>query len=97
MKSPRGGVGDYPELAGVSCPGISSCWAVGPRGPGQDEASLLAEHWNGRSWGWATAPQPAGEYRALAAVACPTEDLCWAAGTAAAAPRSAQVILHWRQ
>lgn len=95
MSSPHGVIGDYPELAGVSCIRDSSCWAVGSRGPGQDEASTLAEHWNGRAWQWATTPDPPGEYRTLDAVACPTKERCWAAGIVAE-PRSAQIILRWR-
>jgi hypothetical protein len=70
------------NLAGVSCPAATSCWAVGndtsPAGGGQ----TLTESWNGTSWAThATTKPPKSIAAGLNAVSCPAAGACVAVGT----------------
>ncbi len=68
------------ELAGVSCPSPTSCFAVGNYTDGREKT--LVEHWNGTSWTRMTSPNPGGHSAAgLVGVSCPTPTSCFGVGT----------------
>jgi hypothetical protein len=70
-------------LAGVSCPTVNDCTAVGNYDSGTASGTFLplAERWNGSSWSVQQAATPVGAfYTALRAVACPTAHTCMAVG-----------------
>jgi hypothetical protein len=65
------------QLAGVSCPSTTSCFAVG----GQEDGPTLVEHWNGTYWLVLANPNPSGAVSSgLSAVSCPTTTSCYAVG-----------------
>lgn len=72
----------YSELDGVSCPGISTCQAVGYY---QDSASVyhsLAQSWNGSTWANRSVADPTGgESPGLASVSCWSTTACEAVGS----------------
>jgi hypothetical protein len=78
--SPAGGPGDYPELKAVACASSGACQAVGSRGSGEDEASVLTEGWNGARWADEESPSPLYGFQSLSGVACPAPRDCWAVG-----------------
>ena len=80
VKSPPGRAGDYPELNAIACAAAAACQAVGSRGSGQDEASLLTEGWGGSRWSTEQSPSPLYGFQALTGVACPSASDCWAVG-----------------
>jgi hypothetical protein len=80
VHSPTGGPGNYPELKAVACAGADACQAVGSRGSGEDEASVLTEDWNGSRWSSETSPSPLYGFQTLTGVACPSATQCWAVG-----------------
>jgi hypothetical protein len=95
--SPAGRPEHYPALAAVTCLSSAFCWAAGTQGPGQDESDTLAEGWNGRTWTWATTPDPVAEYRGFTSVACPDLAQCWAVGnTSNGEGGEDQLIAQWR-
>jgi hypothetical protein len=78
--------GSSDELAAVSCPGRSSCMAVGsytvvhPAKPKPRLQALnLAEFWNGRAWKVLATPDR-GIVNQLAGVSCTAPDRCVAVG-----------------
>jgi len=79
-RSPFGGPGNYPELKAVSCAAPTQCQAVGSRGSGEDEASVLTQGWNGSSWARETSRSPLYGFQTLSGVSCPTAQECWAVG-----------------
>ena len=79
-RSPLGGPGDYPELKAVSCAAPTQCQAVGSRGSGEDEASVLTQGWNGSSWARETSRSPLYGFQTLSGVSCPSAQECWAVG-----------------
>ncbi|MGA2530211.1 MAG: hypothetical protein ABSG36_13755 [Acidimicrobiales bacterium] len=80
VQSPPGRAGDYPELSAIACAASTACQAVGSRGSGQDEASLLTEGWGGSRWSTEASPSPLYGFQALTGVACPSASDCWAVG-----------------
>ena len=80
-------------LFGVSCAGVSECWAVGANrdGPGGGQQPLI-EGYGASGWSVVTNRVPGNA--ALYGVACPAHDDCWAVG--ATGPSSAQtgLVLH---
>lgn len=80
ISSPKGGVGDYPELEAIACGAATSCQAVGSRGSGEDEALVLTEGWNGSAWSKETSPSPLHGFQSLTGVSCPLASDCWAVG-----------------
>ena len=70
-------------FAGVACPTIDNCTAVGNYDSGNANGDFLAlaEGWNGTSWSVQQAASPVGAfYSALRSVACPTPRTCVAVG-----------------
>jgi hypothetical protein len=64
------------DLGGVSCPSVSSCFAVGA-----SNAGTLAEHWNGTGWRIVPSPNPSGaQFSFVGAVSCASASACTAAG-----------------
>jgi hypothetical protein len=80
VESPPGHAGDYPELKAVACAAPAACQAVGSRGSGEDEASVLTEGWDGSGWSDETSPSPLYGFQTLSGVACPSPTDCWAVG-----------------
>jgi hypothetical protein len=80
VNSPLGGPGNYPELKSVSCGAPEVCQAVGSRGSGEDEASVLTQGWNGSAWSRESSRSPMYGFQTLAGVSCPTAQDCWAVG-----------------
>lgn len=79
--------GSSSVLAAVSCPQLTSCYAVGHYTPrGSVAFAPLIEHWDGTKWSQARAPVPRGSrYGNLADVSCATARFCAAVGTDGAA------------
>jgi hypothetical protein len=77
---------DFNELASLSCPTATSCWAAGEYGTEGAQLTSLnqALHWNGTKWSQVTTPNPdgtgSGASNLLTSVACPSASTCWAAG-----------------
>jgi hypothetical protein len=70
-------------FAGVACPTVSSCTAVGYFASRDANGDFLAraEGWDGTSWSVQPAASPVGAfYSTLQAVACPTPRVCFAVG-----------------
>jgi hypothetical protein len=77
---PAGGTSG--NLADVSCPSATSCYAVGSYTYGSTGQASLAEFWNGRSWKAAKLAAPAGaSYPTLISVSCSSAKSCMALGT----------------
>jgi len=76
--APTGSTGS--ALLGVSCPGSTSCAAVGGS-IGSTNVDTLAESWNGTAWSDSATPNPSGELVSeLGAISCPSTTSCTAAG-----------------
>jgi hypothetical protein len=70
-------------FAGVACPTIDNCTAVGNYDSGNANGDFLAlaDRWNGTRWSVQQAASPVGAfYSALRSVACPTPRTCIAVG-----------------
>jgi len=68
-------------LQGVSCSSPRSCTAVGTGLDVADARVIFAERWNGERWTVQTTPGAAsGTFPQLNAAACPTANVCEAAG-----------------
>lgn len=70
-------------FAGVSCPTVNTCTAVGNYDSGNTDGDFLAlaERWDGTTWTIQQAPTPTGAfYTTLHSVACPSPRLCVAVG-----------------
>ena len=76
--------GGYYALKDVSCAAMSDCFAVGSSyGPGGQNQSRAALHWDGSSWTRTVVPAPAdavGHYGSLVSVSCPEPGFCVSAG-----------------
>jgi hypothetical protein len=69
------------NLAAVSCSSASACTAVGSHFNNAGTTVTLAYRWNGSTWAVQTTPNPTGAGGSqLTAVACPTANVCVAAG-----------------
>jgi hypothetical protein len=69
------------ELAGISCPGPSGCFAVGFTVTGQWSRTLVM-HFNGVKWSVMHSPSPdASASDLLSAIACPAVSECFAVGS----------------
>ena len=83
-------------MAGITCPSVTDCTAVGTfeslqgtRSPG---AQVLVEHWDGKAWSIVPSPNPAGvPFATLFSVSCPGTSSCVAVGFDA---KSADGLLH---
>jgi hypothetical protein len=75
--------GQLSVLQGVSCPSVTSCWAVGTyRTAGGAEVNQVL-HWNGRRWSLVSVPSAGGTtggFSGLRRVACVSPASCWAVG-----------------
>ena len=76
---PQGAAGNpQASLTGVSCPGISSCTAVGGYTNTASEQVALILTWSGKTWRAIPAPTVTAQ---LNAVSCPSLTECFALGT----------------
>jgi hypothetical protein len=72
----------YSTLAGVSCPSVRSCTAVGSDGDSGDLLSTLAERLHRGRWAIEPTPNAAGATDSLlTAVSCPSRRACTAVGS----------------
>jgi hypothetical protein len=83
-------------LFGVTCPRVTSCWAVGEQATGTVTRTLI-EHWNGRKWSLKASPSVRGAVATeLLGVSCSARLNCWAVGAATlSATRQEPVAEHW--
>ena len=66
-------------LDGVSCRGVSNCFAVGSYATLHGTKTLV-EHWNGSHWKHVASPNPSND-SGLIAVSCPVRTSCVAVGS----------------
>ncbi len=80
VASPAGSTAS--TFRGVSCPSISSCFAVGQDKGASGVTVPLVEHWDGTAWSVQTSPIPRGVTGAskLSGIDCPTASSCFAVG-----------------
>lgn len=83
-------------LNGVTCPRVTSCWAVGDQ-TASGVTRTLIEHWNGRKWSLKSSPSVAGSADTLlSGVSCSARLNCWAVGRATlGATRQEPIAEHW--
>ncbi len=75
--------GQLSVLQGVSCPSVTSCWAVGNYTTAGGAHVNEVLHWNGRRWSRVLVPNPGGTtggFSALRRVSCVSPASCWAVG-----------------
>jgi hypothetical protein len=75
---PPGGSGSHFES--VSCASSEACLAVGYEFKGEDQASAVAEAWNGSDWSLVNVPQK-GSLTELYGVSCAGTESCTVVGT----------------
>ena len=70
----------FAALDGLTCPGATSCYAVGTYST-HSWGRTLIEHWNGSSWAIVASPNPPGKnFAAVGSLACPSDTSCLAVG-----------------
>src|SRR5207244_7662518 len=80
-------------LNGVSCPSLTSCFAVGTY---TDAPKACAEHWNGTSWSIVNSPTPPGTTNSfLSGVSCPSTTRCYAVGYFAGSSMAGTLVERW--
>ena len=96
VPSPRNGTKNVQgQLNDVSCPTVTSCFAVGIQTVGS-RATTLVEHWNGVHWSIVSSPNVAGlTDNQLWGVACSTPTLCAAVGITYAAFPVPALVEQW--
>ena len=84
-------------LSGVTCPRITSCWAVGYQTESGATRTLI-EHWNGRKWSLTASPSVARSAdTSLSGVSCSARLNCWAVGAATLGSAKQEPIAeHWK-
>jgi hypothetical protein len=94
LPAPRGS--GSTNLPGISCTGVTSCWAAGDYQSVATSKELpYAEHWDGSAWSVVTMPHPPRSFDTeVASVSCTGPADCWAVGTASSGPVR-QLIEHW--
>jgi hypothetical protein len=105
MSNPELNTGHYisTSLAGVSCPTVTSCMAVGGVRTGAETAHALVEHWNGHRWSIMTGTPNLSSRDGLAAVSCANAKSCVAVGGAFGKPSGSPgtgtpertLVEHW--
>jgi len=84
------------SLEGVSCPGATSCVAVGSSSDQTGATKTLAAQWNGTSWTIIPSPNPAAVVTSdLEAVACATTADCYAVGHSFDGSVNKTLAEHW--
>jgi hypothetical protein len=74
------GAADF--LAGLACPAVKSCYAVGNDTAKSGASAPLVEHWNGSTWSRQAVSVPRGTTNGwLQGVSCPSARFCVAVGT----------------
>jgi hypothetical protein len=68
----------HSQLAGVSCPSATVCFAVGTSGVTRDRT--LVERWNGSTWSIVASPNKANSLNRLKSVSCTSATSCVAVG-----------------
>jgi hypothetical protein len=85
-------------LNGVYCPAAGNCWSVGQYEKNGAQIDQI-QHWNGKKWAQATAPNPggtsSGDVADLYGLRCVTASNCWAVGYYAKHDAELDQILHW--
>jgi hypothetical protein len=97
VSSPNPPGHSFAIVGSISCPGTTSCLAVGFFMTGASTKTLV-EQWNGSRWSIAASPNPAPgllEFAGLGAVACAGSADCYAVGFAVAGVGSRALIEHW--
>jgi hypothetical protein len=91
--SPDAAAGRGSVLFGVSCAGVSECWAVGANrdAPGGGQQPLI-EAYGASGWSVVTNRVPANA--ALYGVACAAHDDCWAVGATGPSSATTGLVLH---
>jgi hypothetical protein len=81
---------------GVTCPRVTSCWAVGAQ-TSSGVTRTLIEHWNGIKWSLKASPSVAGSADTfLRGVSCSAGADCWAVGAAFfGSTRQEPIAEHW--
>jgi len=72
-------IGTYNRMAGVSCPSITVCEAVGFEYNGSTYETM-AFGWNGSTWTQQTTTNPSANGNMLQSISCPTTTYCVAVG-----------------
>ncbi len=86
----------YPELDGVSCPGLKSCFAVGDSTLPNDIQHPFVEHWNGRGhWSLMNGVPSPSSMDALVGVSCPSTRSCFAVGAVSGSSIPYSLVEHW--
>jgi hypothetical protein len=87
---------DAGTLQSITCRSQASCWAAGSYGTAGTPSEPLVERWGGRSWSATAAATVSGGQNAdLAAIACPSAAVCWAAGSYTLAGVSQSLLEEW--
>ena len=83
------------ELAGVSCPDMNSCVAIGQSFDSTGDSFTLAEIWDGNTWALIASPNSAsGSEDVLNAVSCLSSSQCTAVGQYAALDESTPPLIE---
>ena len=71
----------YAAFAGVACPSINNCFAVGDYSTAVGAyLQTLIEHWNGTTWSIVPSPNATAQPASLDSVSCPNARSCFAVG-----------------
>ena len=83
-------------LYGVSCPGSTSCFAVGSFVNSSFVTKSLVERWNGTTWTRVANPNPTGANNVtLNAVSCTAATSCFAVGSSSDATDQRSLVERW--
>ncbi len=85
----------HASFAGISCPGVNRCLAVGAAsGPDGTASHTLVEDWNGNAWHRRSSPSP--PQSELDSVDCVSSSDCWASGLEhGGGPQETAMFEHW--
>ena len=92
------GANPFATVAGMSCPSVTMCFAVGQYSDTTGGQDGLILRWSGTTWSPSAAPVPAGSapVASLNAVSCPSLTLCFAGGWQYDASSQSQLLmLRW--
>jgi hypothetical protein len=91
ISGPPGAQGSL--LAGVSCPTLTACFAVGGAFDGSGNTTTLVEHWNGTAWSIQSTPTSGDMNYFLNGISCVSATNCTVAGNTATG--TALLVEHW--
>lgn len=95
MQSPSV-IGTGTEVRGVSCPGVTTCFAVGDYSTTAGQQPLI-QRWNGTAWSLQSFPLPTTNGSYLTDIDCASASSCVAVGFFFDTPTTGQAAwaLHW--